>query len=134
MKLYVQIVVSLSLLLFFLGCKASGPASAQNMGPGQAWDWLRQNPQAQLIDVRTPAEFGQEHLAGAKLIPLQEMETRLPEIHKNKPVMLYCLKGGRSSQALQFLKDRGFKDLFQIEGGITAWKEKGLPVETSSKN
>ena len=122
-------------LLIFLGwaCRPNAVSTAESLTPAQAADWLKQNPQGQLIDVRTPEEYAPEHIKGAKLIPVQELESRLPEIKKDKPVLLYCHSGRRSTQAFQLLKDKGFTNLFQIAGGITAWKEQGQPVEKSAK-
>lgn len=122
------------LVLVAWACRPSASvSSAENLSPAQAAEWIKQNPQGQLVDVRTPGEYAPEHIKGAKLIPVQELENRLPEIQKDKPILLYCLKGARSSQALQVLKDHGFTNLFQVAGGITAWKAQGLPVEKSGK-
>jgi rhodanese-related sulfurtransferase len=82
----------------------------------------------QLIDVRTQGEYAAGHLAQAKLIPLQELETRLGEIDKAKPVLLYCRSGHRSGVALKLLAGKGFADVKHMEGGINAWQAEGLPV------
>lgn len=122
-------------LLLFLGwaCRPSAISTAESLTPAQAADWLKQNPQGQLIDVRSPEEYAPEHIKGARLIPVQELESRLPEIKKDKPILLYCHSGRRSTQALQMLKDHGFTNLFQVAGGIMAWKDQGQPVESSPK-
>lgn len=127
------IVIALVLGFAAWGCSPPGPASSVNMGPVEARDWLKLNPAAQLIDVRTPEEYAQDHLTGAKLIPVQELEGRTGEIDREKPVLLYCRSGKRSQKAADILKARGFKTVRQIEGGIIAWKEKGLPVEPPPK-
>jgi len=115
--------------LLIWGCRTSSSLPGQGLDPISARDWLLQNPKTQLIDVRTPEEYRPEHLKGAKLIPLQELEGRLEEIKKDKPILLYCHSGRRSLQALNLLKSKGYQDLRQIQGGITAWKAKELPVE-----
>ena len=68
------------------------------------------------------------HLAKAKLIPLQELDKRLAEIDKSKPVLLYCRSGHRSGNALKILQGKGFANAKHIEGGIIAWQAAGLPV------
>jgi rhodanese-related sulfurtransferase len=89
---------------------------------------IKQEKDLQLVDVRTPGEYAAGHLARARLIPLQELETRLGEIDKAKPVLLYCRTGHRSGQALKLLASKGYADVRHMEGGIVAWQTAGLPV------
>jgi len=130
MKKIYQSLFAFPFLAMIFGCQTSAQSSLQNLTPLQAQEWLQKNPQGQLIDVRTPEEYGQEHLKGAKLIPLQELDKRVGEIKKDQPILLYCHSGRRSLQALNLLKTFQFKSLFHIAGGMTAWKEAKLPVET----
>jgi rhodanese-related sulfurtransferase len=90
---------------------------------------LKGHPGAQLVDVRTAEEYAQGHLAGSKLVPVQELEGRLGELDKGRPTLLYCRSGRRSQQAFDILKGAGFRDLHNIPGGIEAWKAAGLPWE-----
>lgn len=83
----------------------------------------------QLIDVRTPGEFKEAHLANAKLIPLQELGTRFAEIDKGKPAILVCRSGNRSGQAYKMLKAQGFEQLSHLEGGVSRWAAEGYPVQ-----
>ncbi|HUO57852.1 MAG TPA: rhodanese-like domain-containing protein [bacterium] len=123
-------LTALSLGVLAVSCRTTNaPAVSESLPPLQASEFLKRTPQALLIDVRNPDEYKTEHIAGSKLIPLPELESRLAEIPKDKPLLLYCHSGRRSLQALTLLKSRGYKDLRQVEGGITAWREKGLPVE-----
>lgn len=80
------------------------------------------------IDVRTPAEYAEGHVDGAKLIPVQELEKRLGEVPKDKRVYLYCHSGKRSASAAHILVKAGFNNIENVEGGITAWKDAGYPV------
>ena len=126
-------LMALSLGILAVSCRTGDTAAAsENLPPLQASEFLKQTPQALLIDVRNPDEYKVEHIAGAKLIPLPELGGRLAEIPKDKPLLLYCHSGRRSLNALNLLKSKGYKDLRQVEGGITAWKEKGLPLENGS--
>jgi rhodanese-related sulfurtransferase len=105
------------------------PASADGaISPAQAAALIKDKKDLQLIDVRTADEYAEGHLAKAKLIPLQELEQRLAEIDKSKPVLLYCRSGHRSGNALKILQGKGFADAKHIEGGIGAWQAAGLPV------
>jgi rhodanese-related sulfurtransferase/rubrerythrin len=74
-----------------------------------------------LLDVRQPEEYESEHLPGAKLIPLPELSGRLPELDAEKPTLVYCAIGGRSRVAAQVLAAKGFREVFNLSGGIKAW-------------
>lgn len=74
-----------------------------------------------LLDVRQPEEYESEHLPGAKLIPLPELSGRLAELDAEKPTIVYCAIGGRSRVAAQVLAAKGFREVFNLSGGIKAW-------------
>jgi rhodanese-related sulfurtransferase/rubrerythrin len=75
-----------------------------------------------LLDVRQPSEYKEEHLPGAKLIPLGQLGDSLAEIDKDKPVIAYCAIGGRSRVAAQLLNGYGFKEVYNLKGGIKGWE------------
>lgn len=74
-----------------------------------------------LVDVREAQEFKQGHIAGAVNIPLSQIERRLNEIPKDKPVYLYCRSGMRSKQAAKLLSRHGYNQIAQLNGGISVW-------------
>ncbi|MGV3466245.1 MAG: rhodanese-like domain-containing protein [Heyndrickxia sp.] len=76
---------------------------------------------AQLIDVREPNEFDNGHILGARNIPLSQIKMRMKEIRQDKPVYLYCQSGMRSSRVAQMLYRKGYKDLYQLQGGFKKW-------------
>jgi rhodanese-related sulfurtransferase len=80
----------------------------------------------QLLDVRQPQEYEQHHLPGAILMPIKEIGSRIEELNKEKPTLIYCHSGMRSKAAAQLLQGNGFKTVLTIRGGIKAWK--GLRV------
>lgn len=84
----------------------------------------------QLIDVRTPKEFKAGHIKNAVNMHLydKDFEQRIENLDKNKPVYVYCKVGGRSSEAVQIMHDKGFKNITELKGGIDAWQEAGKPV------
>jgi rhodanese-related sulfurtransferase/rubrerythrin len=83
-----------------------------------------------LLDVRQPEEYESEHIPGGKLIPLPQLSERLSEIDAEKPTLVHCAVGGRSRIAAQFLAAKGFKEVFNLSGGIKAWKgEKAIGPE-----
>ncbi len=76
-----------------------------------------------VLDVRSPMEFAMEHIPGAKNIPINELSFRLDEIKElPKPIIVYCLSGGRSSMAVGILQEAGFTDVFN-GGGISNMKQ-----------
>ncbi len=86
-----------------------------------------------LVDVREPVEHAEEHIAGAKLIPLGQLEKRVAEINRSGPVVVMCRSGKRGGEALKTLEARGITDVRNLEGGILAWKAAGLAVGASAK-
>jgi len=81
-----------------------------------------------VLDVRTPEEYAEGHIQGAKLIPVQVLAKHLAEVPKDKQVYVYCHSGRRSANAAKLLAAQGFTRIENIQGGITAWKEAGFPV------
>lgn len=86
-----------------------------------------------LVDVREPVEYAEEHVAGAKLIPLGQLEKRSSEISRDTPIVVMCRSGKRGEEARKKLEAIGITDVRNLEGGIIAWKEAGLPVKTGGR-
>ena len=82
-----------------------------------------------LFDVRNPDEFVAGHVPGALLIPLSEVPGRVGEFPAAGSVFVICKSGGRSGQAVEFLRERGI-DAVNIAGGTMAWANEGRPLET----
>jgi adenylyltransferase/sulfurtransferase len=77
----------------------------------------------QVLDVREPDEHRIARIAGARLVPLSSLSERFTELDPSQPYYLHCKAGGRSMTALAFLRERGFKHLKSVKGGITAWSD-----------
>ena len=86
-------------------------------------------PNRIVLDVRTPQEFAEGHVAGAKLIPVQKLETRVNEVPDNAPVYVICRSGNRSKTAADLLARNGKTDVRNVQGGTLAWQAAGYPVE-----
>ena len=84
-----------------------------------------------LLDVRTPAEYAAGHIPGALNIPHDQLAGRLSELDAENEVALYCMVGPRARLGEETLAKAGFRRLLHIEGGLSAWKSAGLPVEQS---
>ena len=83
---------------------------------------------AQLIDVRADHEWDAGHIAGAKHIPLDELAGRIGEIDQERPVLVTCRGGNRSTMATAALAEAGF-DAAKLTEGVVGWAEEGLPLE-----
>lgn len=85
---------------------------------------------ALFIDVREPDELAEVafDVKNMQNIPLGDLESRLADVPKDKQVIVACKKGGRSAQAYELLKSKGFENIANMEGGMDAWSDKGLPT------
>ncbi|HEY1629028.1 MAG TPA: MBL fold metallo-hydrolase, partial [Tepidisphaeraceae bacterium] len=81
-----------------------------------------------LIDVRTPREREQKQIAGSMNIPLNHLAENLDKLPKDRPLLIHCAGGYRSSIAASLLQSRGFEDVSEIAGGLAAWEAANLPV------
>lgn len=92
---------------------------------------LMNREKAVVVDVCEPGEFAAGHIAGAKNIPLADLESKLPTTVKNKtvPVILVCASGVRSRRALAVATRLGYDKAQSLGGGMAAWREASLPVE-----
>ena len=86
-----------------------------------------------LVDVREPVEHAEEHIVGAKLIPLGQLEQRMGEIDRNAPVVVMCRSGKRGGEALAKLRAAGCDHVRNLDGGILAWKQAQLPTRQGRK-
>ena len=84
-----------------------------------------------VVDVCEAEEFALGHVGGAKNVPLNQLEQRLPEVVKNKtlPLILVCASGGRAVRAEGIAKKLGYEKAQAMAGGLKSWKEANLPVE-----
>ena len=98
----------------------------QSIDAPKAAQYMEEHPAETytLLDVRQPKEYENSHIAGAKLIPVGELDRRLDELDPDKPAIVYCAIGGRSRIAAQMLAGNGFKEVYNLSGGIRAWQHK----------
>lgn len=82
-----------------------------------------------VIDVREQTEYDAGHIANVTLIPMGQIPNRLAEIPKDKPVIVTCRSGNRSQQVTDFLRQQGYTNVHNMQGGIVAWQQAGYPVD-----
>src|SRR6201981_3498434 len=90
---------------------------------------LSQPPLA--VDVRAPREREQKHIGGSLSIPLNHLVQNMEALPKNRPLLVYCAGGYRSSIAASLLKASGFDSVCEIAGGIAAWESANLPIQSA---
>lgn len=78
------------------------------------------------LDVRTPQENAQQRIKGSILIPVQELESRISEVPKGRPILVYCRAGHRSLVASRILEKHGFRDVLNLKEGVLDWPKEGL--------
>ena len=100
--------------------------STERLSPERAAERLASFAPPVVVDVRTPPEHAEKHIAGATNIPLNHLQERLAEIPSGRPVLVHCAGGYRSSIAASLLQHAGFESVGEIAGGITAWDAAGL--------
>ncbi len=85
----------------------------------------------QLVDVRTQGEYAEGHIAGAANIDIysETFKNEISNLDKNTPVYVYCRSGGRSGKAMSIMKDMGFVEVYNLEGGMNAWQSSNQAVE-----
>ena len=83
-----------------------------------------------ILDVRTPEEFAEGHLDEAIMIDFYEADfaDQLAELDPDVPYLLYCRSGNRSGQTAAIMEQLGFADVADVDGGIVAWSDAGLPI------
>lgn len=100
------------------------------VSPNEAVQMINRE-KAVVVDVCESEEFAAGHLAGARSVPLNQLQQRLPEVVKNKalPVILVCQSGGRAQRAERIAKGLGYDKAVVLAGGLKAWKDANLPLE-----
>ena len=85
----------------------------------------------QLVDVRTPSEWQSGHIAGAVNVPITEFGSRIAglKLDPKRPIVAICRSAHRSIPAVRLLRQHGFDDVCQLQGGMLAWLKAGLAVE-----
>jgi rhodanese-related sulfurtransferase/rubrerythrin len=98
----------------------------ESMFPDDAREYMDEHKEGSytLLDVRQPAEYEEAHLPGAKLVPLPQLADSLQELNTENPLIVYCAMGVRSLTAAELLSHQGFREVYNLVGGIEAWEDR----------
>ena len=122
-------VAMIGMGIYLLYAKGLILTNYESVSPKVAYEMIQNDDNLTLLDVRTPDEFKKDgRIAGAKLIPLYNLEGNLKMLDKSKQVLVYCHSGNRSASASRILAKHGYT-VFNMSGGISSWKSEKLPVE-----
>jgi rhodanese-related sulfurtransferase len=104
-----------------------------NVNVSEAKHMIESNPELVILDVRTLEEYESGHVQNAVLIPVTELQDRIGELDKEKETLVYCRAGRRSVTASEMLVANGFVSVYNMLGGITAWRDAGYWIEIIHK-
>ncbi len=124
----VLLVVATIIVSYYKKTKSDAKVvSAEDLQP------LLQLDNVQLIDVRTPKEFKGGHIENAQNINFLSpaFTENIKKLDKNKPLIVYCRSGKRSAKSIKKLFEAGFTEIYDLEGGIIKWKQKGFNLKSN---
>jgi rhodanese-related sulfurtransferase len=123
-----KVFALISSLLLLVGCSTSA-AGATNMN---VLDFSKKITESGVVilDVRTPGEFAEGHIEGARLIDFQSgnFESEIAGLDKEATYAVYCRSGNRSGQAVAIMHDAGFHNVYNLEGGVIDWANEGMTL------
>ncbi|MBL4649825.1 MAG: rhodanese-like domain-containing protein [Aureispira sp.] len=126
MKLLNLFALSLLSLTLFIACGSSTPVEVVDLLSCKDFDQkVKETTSVQLIDVRTPDEFAGGTIESAVNIDFfgENFKEEMRKLDLERPVFVFCAKGGRSGKASEICKELGFKTIYDLDGGYTAWSQ-----------
>ena len=125
-----NIFLSLSVLLI-MACSYVKQQEGVNLVDSNKFEEQMKESTSQIIDVRTTEEFSDGHIVNAVNMDVtsDDFEAKIASLDKEKPVMVYCKSGGRSAKAAAILRDNGFKQVYDLDGGMIGWNAASKPIE-----
>ena len=104
------------------------------LAPKPFQEKLAAMPNAVLLDVRTAGEFAEGFVSGARNLDWNtKFKTEVVKYNRDLPYFVYCLAGGRSHAAVEFMKSQGFTQVYEMQGGVMKWTGAGLPLVGASE-
>ncbi len=122
-----KVIALIAVALLLAGCSSS--SSANNLSV-EEFSTKAAEPGVVTLDVRTPGEFAEGYIQGARLIDFQSgnFESEIATLDKNATYAVYCRSGNRSGQAVKVMQEAGFTNVFNMNGGVIDWVNAGLPL------
>ena len=129
------IIVLLLTSVFSISCKEESSEGTIKIVTAEEMKELSQLDNVQLLDVRTPEEYAEGYIEGFQNIDFlsETFQDDIEKLDKTKPVIVYCRSGGRSGRCSTLMLEKGFKKIYDLEGGITKWESEGNTVIKDSE-
>ena len=130
-----KLIIAFSTLICFVSCQGQTTEKTQIIPAIEFAEKIKNTPNAQIIDVRTPQEFTVDHLENAQNINWLDTEfaPNTNKLNKTKPVFIYCKAGSRSHKAAAKLEELGFVAIYELQGGILKWEADGLAKPSNKR-
>jgi thioredoxin len=134
MTKYLSFVLAAVAIIFSSCSNGQSKESNPSISATEFSKKISELPGAPLIDVRTPGEFSQSHLQNAINYDISKsgFENQIASLDKLKPVLVYCLTGSRSTYAVRYMQSIGFKEVYELNGGLMKWRTANLPETTGN--
>ena len=100
----------------------------RSISPEEAMRMLQQRDDVVFLDVRTPKERSRGYITGSQLVAFNDIAMGKVPLPMDKPILLVCAVGGRSYFAGQVLSKKGYKEVYNLSGGVRKWYQSGLPL------
>lgn len=129
MYIKLKVLLLFALLSTSISVLAQIPSKSEILPPAKFSEKVARTDSAVIVDVRTPNEFANGHIEGALNINwhAESFDEQVALLDKSKPIFVYCQSGGRSGSAATRLKELGFAHIFDMRGGMGAWRAEKLP-------
>lgn len=127
---HLLVKTSFTLLLAMTLAVTTATAAMQNITANDMQKMTKQTPDTYLLDVRTLGEYTQKRIKGAHLIPIDQVQARIKEIPKDRPIIVYCETGVRSAMVGRYLDSLGYRSVSNLSQGIMGWQVRGYPIES----
>lgn len=122
------ILIAVSGAIWYLQTPRRAAGDYGDVTVEQAMTLIRETPSLVILDVRTPAEYGEGYLERSINIPVDELVDRLDELSKDDELLVYYRTGNRSRRAVDALLEDGFTRVYHMADGIEGWKRAGYPL------
>lgn len=132
---WVLITIAITSGIMLMWPMIMGGGGVNTVSPTQAVQLINKD-KAVVIDVCSESEFAEGHVSGAKNVPVDELESRLAQVAKNKttPLLMVCASGIRSRRAVGVAKKQGYEQVYSLAGGMGAWRTASLPLQKGAKS
>jgi rhodanese-related sulfurtransferase len=101
----------------------------QSIDSRTAQTLIKQRQDLLIVDLRESKELREGYIAGSKMIPVSALSKGTMGLPADRPLLLVCAVGGRSYGVGQYFSSKGYPEIYNLKGGISAWKKAGLPLQ-----